>query len=144
MAKATGRPKVSDRLDRLESMVEKLIDRLSPPTVNQNQVLTENNGTNTQTAKPPRSGREIRFQGNTFVDTKTDHQELLQSENPQLVKLYRAHTEGRPAPKKVQVVCSKCGKSEKVHPILAPKNLGDRGDEPTNYVCNDCCTGRGR
>jgi len=42
----------------------------------------------------------------------------------------------RPPVKMVAVTCCKCGKSEEVNPLFAPKSL-DRGDQ-SSYVCNDC------
>lgn len=45
----------------------------------------------------------------------------------------------RPIFKEVEVECDKCHKKEKVHPILAPKKIGD---EYARYVCNKCNGGR--
>lgn len=45
----------------------------------------------------------------------------------------------RPEYKKIKVVCSKCGKRERVDPMLAPKKLDS--NYKMRYVCNDCSSG---
>lgn len=48
-------------------------------------------------------------------------------------------TERRPPPRKVNVVCGKCGKKEKVDVILAPRNIGTETEpDKSTYICDNC------
>jgi DNA-directed RNA polymerase subunit M/transcription elongation factor TFIIS len=71
---------------------------------------------------------------NTFRDDGTLAAEFV--EDSRKLSLAKRPELRRPESKSVDVVCGKCGRKDKVAPILAPKSL-EKGDE-SSYVCNSC------
>lgn len=81
---------------------------------------------------------------NGFVDDGEMDKELRLSLNPGVKNLGGKVIEPRNAFQPIGVICSVCGKTEKISHKLAPVKLpGDSGDDDkTVYKCNRCITGR--
>lgn len=70
---------------------------------------------------------------NLFVDDGSVAPELIAESRTQKPKAKNY----RDAFRMLDVVCSRCGKSEQIHPDLRPVRF-DSSDEASSYVCNGC------